>query len=374
MIYFDNAATTYLKPRQVYTALNRSVKLLSSNPGRSSHRAALLASEALYNAREAVADLFGCESQRVVFTYNATYALNLAIKTTIKEKCHVIISDLEHNSVIRVLNSLKNSLGIEFSRFQSDRLSEESLKKILRNDTKAIISTLASNVTGKEIDELLLSNFAKKYGLKLILDASQAAGHRKIDLKKTPCDVLCAPGHKALFGIMGSGLAVFSGDERGASFIEGGSGSDSISYEMPRSLPDGYEAGTVALPAIITLGEGCRFIKKTGEDNIKCKLTEYTKIITERLSEYKDMKIFSEGSGIVSFSLKGISSSELASLLDKYGIAVRAGLHCAPEAHKKLGTIEEGLVRSSLSFFNTKKEVDKFCTIINKIVKKDFRG
>ena len=359
MIYLDNAATTNKKPPSVYRAVKRAVKELSANPGRSSHKLAVRASEALYLARESVSGLFSAEPEGTVFTYNATMALNIAIKTLIPGSCRVMISDSEHNSVVRPLFAL-GERGVCITRFPTSGLNEGILSSLLTPDTRAIVSTLASNVTGEAIDEGLLSRFAKKHGLILILDASQAAGHRKIDLKRTPADALCIPSHKALFGIMGAGGVIFSGRERGASFLEGGSGADSASPYMPTSLPEGYEAGTVALPAITALGAGCDFVKRQTEEKIESYLKTLTDRLAERITAVKGAKLYGCGSGIVSFSLGNAASTAVAELLDRHGIAVRGGLHCAPEVHRRLGTEECGLVRASLSFFNTPSETDRF--------------
>ena len=372
MIYFDNAATTYKKPLCVYKALHSSLKSLSANPGRSSHKAAILASEAVYNSRVSVADLFNCEPDQVVFTYNATYALNMAIKTLIKEKCHIIISDLEHNSVFRVIKGLEKELGVEYSIFNSDALTENELKRHLRNDTRAIVSTLASNVTGKVIDEKILSDFAKKNRLSLILDASQAAGHRAINLRELEYYAICAPGHKGLFGIMGCGFSIFGNKCINKSFMEGGSGSDSLSPFMPDYLPDRLEAGTLGLPGIVALSKGTEFVKKMGEEEIEEKLSCLTKTAIDRFNEIKGIKVYGGDSGIISFSLSNIASSAAADQLDRYGIAVRGGLHCSPLAHKKLGTLECGLVRISFSIFNKKSEIDKLYYSLKNITNANF--
>ncbi len=369
MIYFDNAATTLRKPKRIYKVLDEFYREYQANPSRSSHKQSIKASEKVFEAREQISSLYSLDApENVVFTYNATYGLNLAIKTTITEKCHIIISDVEHNSVMRILYVLSERLGVRFSTFDSDFLSEECLENLLQDDTKAIISTLASNVTGKSIDETVLSSFAIKHGLKLILDASQATGHRKIDLKNNPADILCAPGHKALFGLMGSGFCVFKNKTRGISFIEGGSGSESISNTMPISLPEGYEAGTLGVPAIIALGEGIRFIKEYGEDNITKKLDRLTDILLDKISKNKKITVLGNGSGILSFIVNGYETDLLCRELDRDGFAIRSGLHCAPMAHKKLGTIASGAIRISFSVFNTEKEINLFIKSLNSII------
>lgn len=366
MIYFDNAATSFPKPKCVVDELYRCVCSYCGNPGRSSHRLSRMSDEVIYEARERISSHFSLNCpERVVFTYNATYALNMAIKTTVTSKTHILISDVEHNSVVRPLERLRETLGIEYSLFSSSD-PIPSIEAAIRPDTSGIVSTLASNVTGIPIDVEALSQVAKKHGLFLILDASQAAGHFKIDLSDKYFTALCAPGHKGLFGIQGSGFAIFSSDKRRDSFIEGGSGSDSKSPHMPILLPEGYEGGTLATPAIATLLEGVKFIDGIGIDTISSRIKNLTQQLRERLSDIESVILYPSANGIISFNVSGVKSSSVASRLDKVGICTRAGLHCAPLAHNKIGTSEFGSVRASLSFFNTEKEIDTFCDVVKR--------
>ena len=368
MIYYDNAATSYPKPKCVTERLKTCLKKYCGNPGRSSHFLALRAAEEIYSTRERIADLVKIpECEGVVFTHNATYALNMAIKTIIKEKCHVIVSDIEHNSVIRPLETLKNRLGIEYDSFDSEGNIGENITKLIRKDTACIVSTLASNVTGREISEQVLSKVASENGLDLILDASQAIGHREINLSATPCSALCAPAHKGLYGIQGSGFCIFRDTVRHADFIEGGSGTDSINKYMPSLLPEGYEAGTLATPGICALGAGIDYIRSIGIDTIKTKANELSNEIKDRIDSIKNTVLYPSYGSIVSFNLKNTPSSEVARELDNYNICVRAGLHCAPSAHEKLGTLSTGCVRISISSFNSKREIDRFYKVLKAI-------
>lgn len=368
MIYLDNAATTFPKPRSVIKDLNFCLKKYCGNPGRSSHKLSVMSSEAIYSARESVASLLSTKAaENVVFTYNATYALNLGIKTMIPSGSHVLTSDIEHNSVIRPLEALKNKGKIEYTCFCSEGNIEENIKKSLKSNTKAIVTTIASNVFGRQISLKTLSKIAAEYNLILIVDASQAIGHEVINLCDTPCDLLCAPGHKALFGIQGCGFAVFKDSTLRESFIEGGSGSDSTNLEMPTLLPERYEAGTLATPAIVSLRSGVEFIKSVGIEAINSRLTSLTLDLRERLSQIKGITVYPAGCGLLSFNLANAPSSYISSELDKHGICTRAGLHCAPSAHKLLGTLEQGAVRLSLSYFNTKGELDQFYRQIKQI-------
>ena len=222
-------------------------------------------------------------------------------------------------------------------------------------------------MTGKAVSLDKLSSIAKSFGLILIVDASQAVGHISIDLSKTPCDVLCGPGHKALFGIQGVGFAVFADPERRGSLIEGGSGTDSLNPEMPYFLPEGYEAGTLGAPAIYTLNSGVEYIKKIGVANIEKRITKLTNSLYERISSLKKFKVYSYGNGIVCFNHHSISSSKIASILDVKNVFVRSGLHCAPSAHRKLGTLETGAVRASLSYLNSTSDLDRIYTALKDI-------
>ena len=369
MVYFDNAATSFPKPYSVIRELIRCVGCYCGNPGRSSHRLSVRSGEEIYRTRGLVADLFNTDAaENVVFTYNATYALNLAIKSFVTERAHVLVSDLEHNAVMRPLHRLTVSRGVTYSAFATDTDLRESIRAAIRPDTKGIISTLISNVTGKRIPIEILSSIAAEYGLFLIVDASQAAGHEIIDLRAYPCDALCAPGHKALLGIQGCGFAIFRDSKRREGLIEGGSGSDSRSLDMPELLPEGYEAGTLSTPAIVTLGRGIEYIKDYGIENVRSDLLGLTDRISELLASFHKLHVLAAENGIISFNLGCIPSSVIAAELDKRGIYTRGGLHCAPTAHKKLGTLDTGAVRISLSVFNTASHADKLHRAMSEIV------
>ena len=365
MIYFDNAATTFPKPHSVIKATSKCIKEYCGNPGRGSHILSQKSAEAVYDTREKIAHLLNVEkAENVVFTHNATYALNLAIKTNITKNCHVLTSDIEHNSVVRPLEKLKQTLGIEYSFFETDGDIESNIKKIIRKDTYCIVSTLASNVTGKTIPINILSKISREYGIKLIVDASQYIGHNEIDLTKTPCDVFCAPGHKSLFGIQGCGFAYFLDSKIKESFIEGGSGTDSKSLFMPEFLPEGYEAGTLSTPSIVSLGAGIDYIDSIKILNIASKLRELSSFLKEELKKINYVILYPSFDGIVAFNHKHHYSNRLSELLNEHKICVRAGLHCAPSAHKKLGTLDYGCVRVSFSYLNTINEVEAFISAI----------
>ena len=358
MVYLDNAATSFPKPGVVYKAVQECIKTYCGNPGRSLHRLARRAGEEIFEARAAIARFFGSEHpERVVFTQNATHALNLAIKTAIPKNSGVLISDVEHNAVYRPLKAEEERRGLSVMRFSSDGDVEKNLKAGLTARTRAVVSTIRSNVTGARIPLALLSDFARREGLLLIIDGSQSAGHEKIDLSKTPCDVFCAPGHKGLFGIQGSGFALFRDDIPRESFIEGGSGSESRSVGMPRNLPERFEAGTLPTPSIVALRRGIEWIERYGIDRIEKELERLTEEAKYALNEI-DRIVFLQGEGgILSFRIKDEDPARTAERLDRLGICVRSGLHCAPLAHEKFGTVETGTVRVSFSALNRERDI-----------------
>ncbi len=357
MIYLDNAATTFPKPSSVIEKTVECITKYCANSGRSSHSLAIRTDEEIYNAREMIADFLSFPyPENVCFTTNATYALNIAIKSFITEKCHVIISDIEHNSILRPINKLSESIGVEYSHFSSDGDIEKNIEALIRKDTKAIITTLCSNVTGFEIPLSLLSAVAKRHSLKLIVDSSQLIGHKKINLSEHYCDALCAPGHKGLFGIQGVGFTIFGSIPPYKTLIEGGSGNESENPRMPFSLPERFEAGTLPAPSIVSLAAGIEFINGIGIHEIERKTDYLTNIFAEELRKNKKIRIYAASNGIVSFDVIGIDPHKTADFLSDGGIYVRSGLHCAPLVHRKLGSESHGLVRVSLSTFNTESD------------------
>ena len=370
MIYLDNAATSFPKPRCVLRALDECVRKYCGNPGRSAHTLSLKSSEKIYDTRVCIAELLNYQNpENVVFTLNATYALNLAIKTTVKKGEHVIISDIEHNSVVRPLEALREKGVIEYSVFRADKRLEDEIPSLIKNNTSCIVSSIVSNVTGEEIFLKQLSNLKQKYNLKLIVDASQAIGHKKIDLSESPVDVLCAPSHKALFGIQGAGFSVFCDNIIRESFIEGGSGSELFNPRMPVLLPEHFEAGTLPTPAIVSLQEGVEFINEVGIENIQERLSAYTEYLKDGLSEISGVSVVSGNLGIISFIHKTIPSNLIAEFLNSQGVAVRSGSHCAPLIHERIGTYKGGTVRVSLSYLNKKREIQSFLKILASIIK-----
>lgn len=347
--------------------VKRCISEYCANPGRSTHRMAIEAAERVFETRELVSELINANApERIAFTLNATHALNAAIKGCINHKCHVITSDLEHNSVTRPLNALKKGVGIDISAFDSDLPLEKAISGLVRDDTEFIVTTLASNVTGKVFDPSELSRVARKHSLFVIADASQYLGHLPLDMKKSPLDIVCAPAHKGLLGIPGGGFLSVQSESKMQTILEGGSGGDTFDVEMPRVLPERLEAGTVGLPAIVGLGAGIKYLNQVGA---KC-IEERIKSLTLRLCDVLTScgaSIYGCENGIASFEIEGHSSTELAMYLDGEGIAVRDGLHCAPGIHRKLGTASRGLVRASLSIFNSNRQLDRLYRVLKQM-------
>lgn len=359
-VYFDNAATTLKKPNEV---IRKTVKLIQSgcaNAGRSGHFMSLRAAQMIYEVREIICDFLSFDRpQNIVFAHNATTALNQAIKGLIPHGAHVVTSTMEHNSVLRPLYSMRDEGKITLSFFSHRGDIESNIKSSIKKDTKAIVCSLTSNVTGEEIPIALLSSLRKELGLLVIVDASQLFAHDYINLERTPVDAFCTAGHKGAFAMQGVGFAVYDSTPLYTT-IEGGSGFDSFSEQMPPSLPERLEAGTLSAIVIASLGYGLEFIRKIGVEEIQTKLREYDVRLYSILSEFPEIKQLAKGAhGIHSFVVGGQASSQTAYILEKNGFLVRSGFHCAPILHKEYGTTESGAVRISFSYFNTTKEIDK---------------
>ena len=371
MIYLDNAATTFPKPKCVLKATEECIRKYCGNPGRSSHRLSLKTSEKIFEAREKISNFLGIKSpENVVFTQNATHALNLAIKTSLDENCHVITSNIEHNSVIRPLYAMAQKRGVTYSFFDTSEDIEKSIASLVQSNTKYIISTLASNVFGREVPLEILSETAKKYGLGLIVDSSQLIGHKKIDLSKTPCDILCAPAHKALFGIQGAGFLVFLDKKARETIFEGGSGNDSKNPAMPDFLPERFEAGTVPSPSIISLLAGIEYINEVGIGEIENKLQCLSERCADVILSIRETNLYEYGNGVLSFNVSNVPCEIISSELDKYGICTRSGLHCAPVAHNTIGTLNIGTVRISFSYLNRMSDIDRLYKALKSVSQK----
>ena len=378
MIYFDNAATSYPKPSSVVEEVKRSLAALGGNPGRGGHAMAMKAAEAVYRARKTATELFGLGTEEnVVFTQNCTHALNLVIYGLLEQGDRVVISDLEHNSVLRPLFDLKNRGIIELAVAETNLtdfdLTLEAFEKAVTNKTKLVICTHASNVTGTVLPIKEIAEIAHRKHALFAVDGAQSAGMIDIDMKDMQIDFLCLPGHKGLYGPSGTGMLLIGCEQSLKPLIRGGTGSLSQQYEMPDFFPDRLESGTLNLCGICGLAAGVNFIKKRGIGAIAQQEHHLISRIYDCLSVcngvelYTDKPVIGRSVPVLSFNMKGRTGEETAQILAHKGFALRGGLHCAPMAHQKLGTLERGTARIGLGCFNTVNQVYRFCETIKKL-------
>ena len=376
MIYFDAAATTLEKPRQVREAMAAAVSTMSS-PGRGGHAAARRAEETAYQCRSEAAELFGVgDPGRVVFTANATHALNIAIRTLVDPGSRVAISGLEHNAVTRALHAVP---GIQIHVVPTPQFQPETalqaFEQALREDVDAVVCTHVSNVFGCILPVEGISALCRSRGVPLIVDASQSAGVLPLDLSALGADFVAMPGHKGLYGPQGTGL-LLCGREDVKPLLYGGTGSASRRQEMPPALPDRLEAGTHNMPGIAGLLEGIRFVRRTGIGKLCAHERRLMRRAAAALGEIPGVRLWASEdpltqTGVLSFDVPGRDCEEIGRLLAERGIAVRAGLHCAPLAHRTAGTLESGTVRLSFSAFNTIGQVNQFIAVLRGILREN---
>ncbi len=375
-VYFDNAATTFPKPECVSYEIYKCMHEYCGNPGRGSNTMAMRASEAVYEARAAVKDFFNADkAENVIMTYNATYALNLAIKCFVRPRSHVLISDMEHNAVYRPLACEATKGCLRFDIFSTHDANPEIIMSELvrktKKDTSAIICTAHSNICNirMPIDEI--GRFARSRNILFILDASQLAGHSVIDMKKSNISILCAPAHKGLYAAQGGGFLIISeGIMPYRTLIEGGSGVNSRELRMPKNLPEMLEAGTIATQNAAALKKSIEFLTNTGIKNIESYEKQLCTKMRSVLLSHPSLTLHGDYTDGTVFSVTSAKQDcdEIASLLNERGIMVRSGLHCAPLAHKKLGTLECGTVRFSLGIFNTEQDIEYLDHILTEVL------
>ncbi len=374
MINFDNSATSFPKPAVVKKAVFEAMNRCGGNPGRSGHRLSIETAEAVYSARAAAADFFGAEPDNVVFALNCTHALNMAIKGTAEKGCHIIISSLEHNSVLRPVHALSQKGLCTYSVAEvsfDDSVTIENFRRLINPHTKIIACTLGSNVTGQILPYSRIAELCRKNGICFIADGAQACGVIPIRLSDG-INILCTAGHKSLYGPSGTGLLITDGKYRINPIIEGGTGSASLEKEQPDFLPDSLESGTINTAGAIGLGAGIRFVKKIGIDkiysheNALCRIFLRETEDSDKILVYRDERI-KNYLPIVSFNVDGLTANETAARLSDMGFALRGGLHCSGLAHTALGTVPDGTVRFSPSVFNTEREVYSLVSAVKKI-------
>ena len=380
MIYFDNGATTFPKPQSVINSVNQVLRFYGANPGRSGHNMSIKASEIMYQCRENAAKLFGADNpENIVFTHNCTTALNTVIKGLLKKGDHVVISSLEHNAVLRPVENLK-SVGVEYSIADvvenDDEATINNFRNALKSNTRLVVCSHASNVFGIKLPVERIAAMCRIYNIPCCVDAAQTAGTTPINLKDSCIDFLCTAGHKGLYGPMGTGLMVINSKLHPKSLIQGGTGSMSSSREQPDILPDRFESGTPNLPGIAGLNEGIKFIISSGLGNIANKEMKMAQRLYDGLSKNRNIILYTarpeqdSHTPVISFNVNGHDSEEIASILnDRFNIAVRAGLHCAPLAHEFYHTQDTGTVRAVMSYYTNYKQIDYFVNSINKIAR-----
>ena len=382
MIYFDNAATTFPKPTPVLTEVERCIRLWCGNPGRGSHALSRAAAEKIYECREEAASFFGLNApENVVFTLNTTMALNMAIKGLLHRGDHVLISDMEHNSVLRPIAALADRGEITYDVFPTfcgggiQPSTENILHAItqrIRPQTSAVICTHASNICSASLPITEIGALCHAKGLSLIVDGAQSAGILPLDMTRMNIDILCLPGHKGLYGLQGSGMLLLSPGIRLETLTEGGNGVSSLDTAMPETSPERYESGTLSTPAIAGLCEGIRFIRRIGRETIESHERELGRRLTELLANTPGVTVYAPqfvGSTVL-FSVDGMPSDAVGRALDARGFCVRCGFHCSALGHRTLGTPESGAVRVSFGFFNSADQVEAFRRSLVEICRK----
>lgn len=369
MIYFDNASTSRIKPDAVYDAFNFYVRNIGTSPGRGSYSLAIEASRMLYKARKEVATFFGVDDpNNVVFTKNSTEAINLFFYGYLKQGDHVLISPYEHNAVLRPLHLLKSKGVIDYTVLPEEAVysPERHLKSFIKENTCLLAITLASNLTGQIIYNKSLSRIAKEGKIEVFVDASQGAGKKLVNMKDNQIDVLAFTGHKDLLALPGVGGLVGLSQLKIAPLIQGGTGIHGDSYINPDAFPDSYEAGTLNMPAIWSLKTSLEYIRTHIQENNKQESVLFERLLAQMKTLNNVILYNANYSRVptICFNIKGMASNDVVSYLDKNGICVRGGIHCAILAHETLGTVKTGAVRVSLNVFNTEQEIDTFIKVI----------
>ena len=375
LIYFDNAATSFPKPPAVLKAAFDTARRRGGNPGRGGHALARAADSEIYSCRKALKEFFNAPSvESVVFTNNATTALNTCICGLIKPGDRVVTTDYEHNSVRRPLFR-KNGVAVTKAtvHYDNDDATVEEFENALINGADWLVVSHASNVWGKSLPLREICNAAHRGGARVIVDAAQSAGCLKIDVKADGIDYLCAPGHKGMYGPQGTGFIILNGPAP-EPLTAGGTGSNSISAAQPSFTPDSLESGTLNTPGISGLRKGIAFLNMYGADKLHSREIALARRAYFGLDTIKGAVLYTSppnerDAPVLSFNLAGRTSFEAAEQYDRHGICLRAGYHCAPDAHEKFGTIDIGTVRLSLGAFNSALEIDKFLEITEKILK-----
>ncbi len=378
MLYFDNAATTFPKPPEVLRAMSGSIRYFGANPGRSGYPMSMDTAREVYRARLAAGDFFGAQPENVIFTKNCTESLNIVLLGVLAKGGHCVISDLEHNSVLRPVYALSRDGDVGFDcaevPLSEPEAAVESYRKLIRKDTKLLVATGASNVFGTLLPYRKIAALSAEYGVPFLLDAAQVAGAEAI----TPADggdFIAAPGHKGLMGPMGTGLLIFKGNVLPEPLLYGGTGSLSLMPGQPEEPPERYESGTVNVPGILGLGAGIGWVRRMNRETIRRREMEIAVYLYDALSRMKQIDLFAprpmlgRSAPVLSFAIAGKTGEETSALLAKQGIATRGGFHCAALAHRKMGTAERGTCRLSVGPMNRMPEAESAAGKIYAIIK-----
>ncbi len=375
MIYLDNSASTYIKPKEVIKAVNDSMLSYTANPGRSGHKASIKTALKVEETREKLAEHFNVESgQNVIFTYNCTQALNLAILGSVKTGGHVICTENEHNSVLRPLEYLKSLGKIDYSiAYQKNKLgiTLDDILPLIKENTYMIICNHISNVNGSVADIKNIGKYSRDHNIIFLVDGAQSCGHIKVDMKESNIDYYTVAGHKGFYAPQSIGCLIMNDKYRPEPITFGGTGTNSLELYQPDIYPERLESGTISTPLIIGLGAGLDFVKDNFSE-ITNKIDDLTTYLNYELTKM-GLTSYTEPEnsfGVVAFNIKDLDSSEVADILnEKYDICVRGGFHCAPIKHKALGTLEQGAVRVSISYFNTFSEIQRLIYAVKHIYK-----
>ena len=371
MIYLDHAATSFPKPPEVYRAMACAASRYGANPGRGGYGMAVSTAEALYRVREEAAQLFGLsDPRRVVFMPSCTAALNTVIRT-VADGGRVVISDLEHNAVTRPLYAASAVCDTAHVTATDDDATVAAFERAITPFTRAVVCTYVSNVTGAVLPVKRLAALAHRRGIPIVIDAAQAAGVLPIDVEGDALDYVCVAGHKGVYGPMGTGLLLCLEDRPLIPLSVGGTGSESMRPDVPDTLPERLESGTQNVPGLIGLGAGMRWVRRHGVEAIGARERAVASRIYEQLRATDGIRLHSPspavGTGVISFTAETVGVAALSDALGRGGFAVRGGFHCAPMAHRTLGTLSEGTVRLSVGAYTTVQEGEKFVQFLKKI-------
>ena len=375
MIFLDNSSTSHKKPKKVLRTYYKTIKKLSVNPSRGAYPLSIKASLKILQTRQNLAKFFNADNfENIIFTSGCTESINLALIGSKKNNGNILTTCNEHNSVLRTLSYLKNNYNISSTHIKPNKSGEfniQDFEKNLKSNSYLVIVNHTSNVNGHTININEIGNFCKKHNLIFIVDAAQSAGHTMIDIKKNNINLLCVAGHKGLLSPQGIGVLVLNKvNIKPIKF--GGTGTESINTTQPLSPPEGFEAGTQNLPSILALNEGVKFVQKNF-NKINTKIHKLTLYLITHLNNIDEVKIYNKEpkSGVVAINLKNRSLDALYSFLNSKNICTRNGLHCAPLIHKYLNTIQSGLIRISIGYKNSKKDINKLIKAIKIFISKN---